>query len=257
MSSQEWHKLLTHLPLPVVITKMLLLIKEQVKMIRIHSLEKTYHIGENQIKALDKIDVTVEKGEFVAILGTSGSGKSTLMNIIGCLDKPSSGEYYLCGQDVSRLSGRALSLIRNEKIGFIFQGFNLVPTLTARENVELPLIYRKTPRKERQRLADAALEAVGLSERRGHKPSQLSGGQQQRVAIARAIAATPDLILADEPCGNLDSKSGKKVMDTLRSLNSQGRTIVLITHDETAARIISAEVAASKVVRLADGRVVS
>jgi putative ABC transport system ATP-binding protein len=172
------------------------------------------------------------------------------MNIIGCLDKASGGEYFLCGQNVSRLSGGALSFIRNEKIGFIFQGFNLIPTLTAQENVELPLIYRKTPRKERGCLANAALEAVGLSERRRHKPSELSGGQQQRVAIARAIAAAPDLILADEPCGNLDSRSGEKVMNTLAALNRQGRTIVLITHDESAAR------AAGKVVRLADGRVV-
>ncbi|MCL2036047.1 MAG: ABC transporter ATP-binding protein [Oscillospiraceae bacterium] len=210
-------------------------------------------MGDNEIKALDRVDVTVEKGEFAAILGTSGSGKSTLMNIMGCLDRPSSGEYFLCGKDVSRLSGRALSFIRNEKIGFIFQGFNLIPMLTARENVELPLKYRRNPRinvKQRHLLADAALEIVGLSSRAEHKPSELSGGQQQRVAIARAIAAEPDLILADEPCGNLDSKSGKKVMDTLKSLNLQGRTIVLITHDERAAK------SATKIIRLADGRTV-
>ncbi|MCL1903109.1 MAG: ABC transporter ATP-binding protein [Oscillospiraceae bacterium] len=221
-------------------------------MIKIRSLNKTYRMGENKIKALDNVNIGVNKGEFAAILGTSGSGKTTLMNIIGCLDKASSGEYFLCGQNVSRLSSRALSFIRNEKIGFIFQGFNLIPTLSAQENVELPLIYRRNVRhgsRERQRLACAALELVGLSERRRHKPAELSGGQQQRVAIARAIASAPDLILADEPCGNLDSKSGKKVMDTISELNRQGRTIVLITHDEKAAR------SAGKIIRLADGRV--
>ena len=222
-------------------------------MIRIHSLEKVYRMGDNTIKALDRIDVTVKKGDFTAILGASGSGKTTLMNIIGCLDKASSGDYFLCGKNVSRLSGRALSLIRNEKIGFIFQGFNLIPTLTARENVELPLLYRKSPRlsrRERRRLADAALDSVGLSARSSHKPFELSGGQQQRVAIARAIAASPDIILADEPCGNLDSKSGKRVMNTLINLNKQGHTIVLITHDESAAG------SASKIIRISDGRIV-
>ena len=222
-------------------------------MIKIRGVEKIYQMGEHEIKALDKVDITVEQGEFTAILGASGSGKTTLMNIIGCLDRPSAGEYFLCGQNVSKLSGRALSFVRNEKIGFIFQGFNLIPTLTARENVELPLIYRKNKRfsrRERRRLADTALHSVGLSERSFHKPSQLSGGQQQRVAIARAIAAAPALILADEPCGNLDSKSGKRVMDTLMALNQQGRTIVLITHDERAAQ------SAGSVVRLSDGCVV-
>jgi len=218
-------------------------------MLQTRQLSKTYQMGSNTITALDNIDVTVKKGEFCAILGASGSGKSTLMNIIGCLDKASSGEYFLCGQNVSKLSGKALSYIRNRKIGFIFQGFNLVPTLTALENVELPLTYRKTPKRERRRLANMALELVGLSQRCDHKPSELSGGQQQRVAIARAIAANPDLILADEPCGNLDSKSGKKVMDTLVKLNKQGRTIVLITHDENAAKV------AQNIIRLSDGRV--
>jgi putative ABC transport system ATP-binding protein len=220
-------------------------------MIKIRNIEKTYRMGDNTVKALDCVNVNVERGEFAAILGSSGSGKSTLMSIIGCLDKASSGEYFLCGQNVSKLSGRALSFIRNRKIGFIFQGFNLVPTLTARENIELPLIYRKTPRRERYRLADEALELVGLSQRSFHKPNELSGGQQQRVAIARAIAAAPDIILADEPCGNLDSKSGKKVMQTLTSLNRQGRTIVLITHDEKAAK------AADKIIRLSDGKIVT
>jgi putative ABC transport system ATP-binding protein len=212
-------------------------------------------MGDTQVKALDNINVTVEKGEFAAILGASGSGKTTLMNIIGCLDTAyNNGEYHLCGQDVSRLSRHALSTIRNRKIGFIFQGFNLVPNLTARENIELPLTYRKSPNlstKKRRQLADNALALVGLSARSEHKPSQLSGGQQQRVAIARAFAATPDIILADEPCGNLDSNSGKRVMELLTALNRQGRTIILITHDESAAK------AASKIIRLSDGRIVA
>ncbi|MCL1867039.1 MAG: ABC transporter ATP-binding protein [Oscillospiraceae bacterium] len=219
-------------------------------MIKLHGIEKVYRIGDNTVRALDNVNVNVEKGEFTAILGTSGSGKSTLMNIIGCLDKAGAGEYLLCGQNVLNLSERSLSYIRNRKIGFIFQGFNLIPTLTAAENVELPLTYRRAGKRERQRLAAAALDLVGLSGRSSHKPSELSGGQQQRVAIARAIAASPDLILADEPCGNLDSKSGKKVMDTLTELNRQGKTIVLITHDENAAK------SAGKIIRLCDGKVV-
>jgi putative ABC transport system ATP-binding protein len=219
--------------------------------LQVYDLIKSYGKGDITVTALNGVSFSVEKGEFVAIIGASGSGKSTLMNIIGCLDTNyDAGQYHLCGQDVSKLSRRHLSLIRNRKIGFIFQGFNLVPTLTARENVELPLAYRKTPTHKRRCLVNDALEAVGLSERASHKPSQLSGGQQQRVAIARAIAAEPDMILADEPCGNLDSKSGRKVMDTLSRLNERGRTIVLITHDESAAN------RASKVIRLADGRVV-
>jgi len=219
-------------------------------MIKIRRVNKIYHMGDNIVRALDEVDIDVKKGEFAAIVGASGSGKSTLMNIIGCLDKASSGEYYLGGENVSELSGKQLSFVRNEKIGFIFQGFNLIPTLTARENVELPLIYRKTPRAERLRLVADALDTVGMSLRAEHKPSQLSGGQQQRIAIARAIAAAPGLILADEPCGNLDSKAGEKVMNTLISLNRAGRTVLLITHDEKAAK------KASKVIRLADGRVV-
>jgi len=220
-------------------------------MIRIRGLEKIYRMGDNEVRALDGVDIDVKAGEFAAIVGASGSGKTTLMNIIGCLDRASKGEYLLNGKDVGSLPGRSLSLIRNEKIGFVFQGFNLIPSLTARENVELPLIYRKTPKAERQRLSSAALETVGMSGRAEHKPSQLSGGQQQRVAIARAIAAAPPLILADEPCGNLDSASGEKVMNTLISLNKEGRTILLITHDERAAR------KASRIIRIMDGRIVS
>jgi len=218
-------------------------------MVKIRGVEKVYRMGDNTVRALDGVDVDVKDGEFAAIIGASGSGKTTLMNIIGCLDKASSGEYWLGGENISALSGKRLSFIRNSRIGFVFQGFNLIPTLNARENVELPLIYRKTPRSERQKLALAALETVGLSQRAGHKPSELSGGQQQRVAIARAIAAAPPLILADEPCGNLDSKSGEKVMNTLINLNREGKTVILITHDEKAAR------KASRIIRLADGRV--
>jgi len=205
-------------------------------------------MGENIIAALDGVSLDIRGGEFVSITGASGSGKTTLMNILGCLDSPSEGSYILDDEDVSRMSRRRLARVRNLKIGFIFQGFNLIPTLTARENVLLPLLYRKTAVRMRERLADEALEIVGLSERGNHRPSQLSGGQQQRVAIARAIAAKPPLILADEPCGSLDSRTGRDIMKTLRALNEAGRTIVLITHDERAAKT------ADKIIRIADGR---
>lgn len=220
-------------------------------MIKIRNLSKKYRMGEDEIFALDGINLDIHEGEFVSVTGVSGSGKSTLMNIIGCLDAPTEGDYVLDGESVSEMTGRRLARVRNLKIGFIFQGFNLIPTLTARENVLLPLIYRKTPPRLRERLADEALELVGLSERARHRPFQLSGGQQQRVAIARAIAAKPPLILADEPCGSLDSKAGLLVMRTLSDLNAAGRTVVLITHDEKAAR------RADRVVRIMDGRVVN
>ena len=219
-------------------------------MIKTRGLCKNYQMGEARVTALDEINLDISAGEMVSITGASGSGKTTLMNILGCLDSPSRGEYILDNEDVSRMSRRKLAGVRNCKIGFIFQGFNLIPTLTARENVLLPLIYRKTPLRERERLADEALELVGLSHRAAHKPFELSGGQQQRVAIARAIAAKPPLILADEPCGSLDSKSGADVMRTLREMNAAGRTVILITHDENAARN------ADKIIRISDGRVV-
>lgn len=186
--------------------------------------------------ALDGISLTIERGEFVAIVGRSGSGKSTLMNVLGCLDTPTAGEYVLDGENVDALSEDQLSRIRNQKIGFIFQGFNLVPGLTALENVELPLSYRGIPREERRALAEEALNRVGLAGRMRHRPGQMSGGQQQRVAIARAIAARPPIILADEPTGNLDTKSGAAVMDILHGLHKEGRTILLITHDERIAQ---------------------
>jgi len=207
-------------------------------------------MGNNIVAALDDVSLDIQGGALVSVTGASGSGKTTLMNILGCLDSPTEGKYILDGEDVSRMSRRRLAAIRNRKIGFIFQGFNLIPTLTARENVLLPLIYRKTSVRVRERLADEALEIVGLAHRASHKPSELSGGQQQRVAIARAIAAKPPLILADEPCGSLDSRSGADIMNTLRELNSAGRTVVLITHDENAAK------AANQVIKISDGKIV-
>lgn len=220
-------------------------------LIQVKDMYKIYNPGENEVRALDGISLTVREGEFVAIIGHSGSGKSTLMNMLGCLDVPTEGEYILNGQDVSSLSDNELSEVRNNYIGFIFQGFNLIQNLTALENVELPLIYRKVERNERRRLAEEALRKVGLKERMKHKPAEMSGGQQQRVAIARAIAATPPLILADEPTGNLDSKSTKDIMEILDGLNEQGNTIVLITHDDGIAAN------AKRVVRIMDGKIES
>lgn len=209
---------------------------------------KEYSRGGVRVNALDGVNLSVRTGEFTAIVGASGSGKSTLMNIIGCLDTPTSGYYALDGCDVSRLSERELSEIRNKKIGFVFQGFHLIPGLTALENVELPLIYRGMPRAARRELAVAALEQVGLSHRMAHLPNQMSGGQQQRVAIARAIAARPPILLADEPTGNLDSRSGKEIMAMLRELHAEGKTILLITHDQQVAAC------AGRILRMHDGR---
>ena len=200
-------------------------------LIELDDITKIYHTGENEVRALGGITMRVERGEFAAIIGQSGSGKSTLMNILGCLDVPDHGVYRLDGENVLSLPDRALSGIRNRKIGFIFQGFNLVSSLDALENVELPLAYRGVPREQRGRMAAEALDMVGLSNRLHHRPGQLSGGQQQRVAIARAIAAKPSILLADEPTGNLDSRAGAEVMQILHSLHKQGNTIVLITHD--------------------------
>lgn len=220
------------------------------ELIRIQDMCKVYNPGENEVRALDHVSLTIDKNEFVAIIGQSGSGKSTLMNMLGCLDVPTSGTYILNGQDVSGLSDDELSDIRNREIGFIFQGFNLIAGLTALENVELPLIYRGVPKKERDRLSRAALEKVGLAARMEHKPSEMSGGQQQRVAIARAIAQAPPVILADEPTGNLDSGSTKEIMGILKGLHAESRTVILITHDnEIAAR-------ARRIIRIMDGRIV-
>ena len=217
--------------------------------IDIRNMYKIYNPGENEVRALDGVSLAVYKGEFVAIVGHSGSGTSTLMNMIGCLDTPTSGTYFLNGQDVSALSDNALSAIRNEQIGFIFQSFNLIKNLNALENVELPLIYRGLPAGKRRLLALEALERVGLASRMDHRPNQMSGGQQQRVAVARAIAAHPPLILADEPTGNLDTRAGARVFEIIRALHAEGNTIVLITHDEGLAR------KAQRIVRITDGKI--
>ena len=220
-------------------------------MIRITDMYKIYKIGDIEVRALNGVSLNVKPKEFVSIIGPSGSGKSTLMNMIGCLDVATSGEYFLDGKAVENLSENELATIRNEKIGFIFQGFNLLSKLTALENVELPLIYRGVDSARRRELAEAALARVGLEERMHHKPKELSGGQQQRVAIARALSSKPPLILADEPTGNLDSKSGIEVMKMLKEIHSEGNTIVLITHDSDVAR------QAERVVRIADGQITS
>lgn len=219
-------------------------------LVDIRDICKVYNPGENEVRALDHVDLQIHENEFVAIIGQSGSGKSTLMNMLGCLDVPTSGTYMLHDKDVSHLSDDELSDIRNKEIGFIFQGFNLIANLTAMENVELPLIYRGVSKRERMRLSETALEKVGLAKRKTHKPSEMSGGQQQRVAIARAIAQAPPIILADEPTGNLDSGSTREIMGILRSLHEEGRTVILITHDnEIAAQ-------AKRVIKIMDGHIV-
>ncbi len=196
---------------------------------------KEFQTGDSRVQALNGVTVTVNKGEFVAIIGRSGSGKSTLMNILGCLDLPTAGDYFLSGEEVFKMSAQRLSTLRNRQIGFVFQSFHLLPTLTALENVELPLSYAGLRHSERRARAKEVLERVGLSDRMGHYPSQMSGGQQQRVAIARAIAVRPPLLLADEPTGNLDEESGAAVMSLLHRLHREGTTVVLITHDPSVA----------------------
>lgn len=220
-------------------------------LIQLQDICKVYNPGENEVRALDHINLEIKEGELVAIIGQSGSGKSTLMNMLGCLDVPTSGLYYLHGQDVSHLKDNELSAIRNKEIGFIFQGFNLIANLNAIENVELPLIYRGIGKQERRKLAKEALEMVGLAHRMDHKPSEMSGGQQQRVAIARAIAAKPPVILADEPTGNLDSASSKEILQILKDLHSGGRTVILITHDDGIAE------QAHRIIRIMDGKIES
>ena len=219
-------------------------------LIEVKDLYKIYRSGPDEVRALDGVSFSVRQGEMTAVVGASGSGKSTLMNILGCLDAPTKGSYKLDGQDVGRLSDRKLSGIRNKKIGFIFQGFNLVSALSALENVELPLLYRGVSRAKRRQLAEEALKRVGLAQRMHHRPAELSGGQQQRVAIARAIAARPPMILADEPTGNLDSRAGGQIMEILRELNADGRTVILITHDPAIAE------STPRQIRMLDGRVV-
>ena len=221
-------------------------------LIEVKDLYKIYNEGkESEVRALDGVSLTIDRGEFVAIIGASGSGKSTLMNILGCLDIPTYGTYILNGTDVTHRSDRQLARIRNREIGFIFQGYNLIPALTAYENVELPLIYQGVSVFHREARVMEALEKVGMADRWKHRPSEMSGGQQQRVAIARAIAPHPPLIMADEPTGALDSKTGRHVLEILHSLNEEGSTILLITHDNGIAA------AAKRIVRLSDGRIVN
>ncbi|MBQ8026728.1 MAG: ABC transporter ATP-binding protein [Clostridia bacterium] len=219
-------------------------------LIEIKDVYKIYNPGENEVHALDGVSLTIDRGEFIAIVGQSGSGKSTLMNMLGLLDVCTSGSYTLDGVDVSTMSDDELSSIRNEEIGFIFQGFNLIPSLTAQANVELPLVYRGVKAAQRKELSTNALKRVGLEKRMNHLPSQMSGGQQQRVAIARAVAAKPPVILADEPTGNLDTSSGKEVMRILHELHEEGRTVILITHDNGIAD------EAERVIRIQDGKII-
>ena len=220
-------------------------------LIKVEDLCKIYNPGENEVRALDHVSLEIKKGELVAIIGQSGSGKSTFMNMLGCLDVPTSGRYYLNGTDVSEMSDNELSEVRNREIGFIFQGFNLIANLNAIENVELPLIYRGIDRRTRHQLAVDSLKLVGLEKRMNHKPSEMSGGQQQRVAIARAIAAQPPVILADEPTGNLDSASSREILEILQKMHKTGRTVILITHDNGIAA------QARRVVRIMDGKIES
>jgi putative ABC transport system ATP-binding protein len=220
-------------------------------LIEARDLAKTYRLGQVDVQALSGVDVDVAAGEFIAITGPSGSGKSTLMHILGCLDSPTSGSYRLDGEDVGTLSGKRLAHVRNRKVGFVFQTFNLMPRLTVEENVALPLKYRGgVPRGERRRRAHKLLERLGLSQRIGHRPDELSGGERQRVAIARALVGEPAILMADEPTGNLDSKAGNEVLKTFAELHAAGHTIVLVTHDPgVAAR-------AERVIQMSDGRIV-
>ena len=217
-------------------------------MIRTEKLSRHFHLGET-VTALEDVSVSIAAKEFLAVIGPSGSGKSTFMNLIGCLDRPTSGRCWVDGQEISSLSSDELAAIRNRKIGFVFQHFNLLDRLDARENIELPLMYAGVDRRSRREIAEVALSLVGLADRARHRPAQLSGGQQQRVAVARALACSPKIILADEPTGALDSKSSGELMELFHRLNEAGRTIVIVTHDAGIAR------QASRVIRFFDGRV--
>jgi putative ABC transport system ATP-binding protein len=222
--------------------------RQQDAAIRLQDVHRIYDLGESRVHALRGVSLEINCGEFVAIMGSSGSGKSTLMNILGCLDRPTSGDYFLDGENVAQLPKKELAAIRNRRLGFVFQGFNLLARTTALENVELPTLYARIPIEERQRRAKQALEMVGLGERLGHFPSQLSGGQQQRVAIARALVNGPSILLADEPTGNLDSRTSVEIMSILQKLNDEGLTIVLVTHEPDIAQY------AKRVITFRDGR---
>ena len=211
-------------------------------LVEVYDIRKNYQLGETEVHALRGVSVSIHAGDFVAIMGASGSGKSTFMNILGCLDKPTSGKYLLEGTDVSMLTKKELAGIRNQKIGFVFQGFNLLGRTTALENTELPMLYSKTNKNDRERRAREALAQVGLSDRAGHFPSQLSGGQQQRVAIARALVNQPRMLLADEPTGNLDSRTSVEVMEIFQKLNAEGLTIILVTHEPDIAQFAKREI---------------
>jgi len=219
-------------------------------MIKTEALYKIYQMGDTEVRALDGVSLTVSEGEMVAIMGPSGSGKSTFMNTLGCLDQPTSGSYQLDGEETSELSEKEKARLRNQKIGFVFQSFNLLPNLTALQNVELPLIYAGIPASKRQKIALEAMERLGLGHRIHHKPKELSGGQQQRVAIARALVNQPRLLLADEPTGNLDTKSSREIMAVFQELHRNGITIVLVTHEEDIAAFTE------RIVRFTDGKIV-
>lgn len=218
-------------------------------LIRLEDMTKTYRMGETEVRALRGVSLSVERGEYAAIMGASGSGKSTLMHLIGCLDRPSTGHYWLDGIPVEELDDEKLSALRNRKISFVFQSFNLISQLSVAENVEVPLIYRGTEKNQRVAMAAQVLASVGLADRRNHRPNELSGGECQRVAIARALVTEPDLILADEPTGNLDTRTGDEVMEILGGLNDSGTTIVMVTHDVIKAKC------AKRIIQMSDGRV--
>lgn len=218
------------------------------EIVNMKNINKSYYLGNEEIKVLKNVNLTVNKGDFISVLGPSGSGKTTLMNIIGCLDIPTSGEYILCGNDISEMNEIKLAAIRNKEIGFVFQSFFLLPRLTAIQNVELPLIYSNIPQKERRKKAEEMLFRVGLSDKMNNLPNQLSGGQQQRVAIARALVTEPSIILADEPTGALDQKTGLSIIEYFEKLNEDGKTIIIITHDINVAGH------AHRIVNILDGR---
>jgi putative ABC transport system ATP-binding protein len=220
-----------------------------VQLIEMHELTRVYQLGPQEIHALSGIDLTINPGEYVAIMGPSGSGKSTLMNIIGCLDRPTAGRYLLDGVPVESMTEDELAAIRNRKIGFVFQTFNLLARTTALQNVELPLVYARIPRVERRKLAEDALAAVGLGDRMNHQPNELSGGQRQRVAIARALVNRPSLLLADEPTGNLDSQTGREILDLFHDLHRRGNSIIMVTHEDDVAK------EAHRIIHIRDGKI--